>query len=512
MPRPGASPQLMLRPIHQQPASATIPQAQEANGWQQRPGSVATPAHAVRTPQTPPPPFAGGGQQLAGGQSRDPPSCREMSEQLPQPPHRAQQLPHQFQQPSQPHQLYQVLCTAWPPNRRVIAQISHAQPGPSLPQPVPLSPQQQQQVQKEAAGLTCGSGAPSVGVDSDSTTALNLTAEPVEPISGRTSLSSLATAGATAASRVLPLVGGQVADRQAQHEHHERPVSEVVKLEQHLMQRDSQLQAAVLELSSQVASYHRQQTEMMMEMAAAVGTTRPRAPDSPMAGRPKPCGQPPSVRGASNSPPASPRSGQVERIASIASSYPQCSPPHSCKLEEGLGPIFLDMPDLKLQTFAADSLCAEERRRFIEEQEQLRQSLFDVQRDNQALQENYCQLQQEKARLEETLKGTLVRTATVEADNAELREFVGSLVTRIASLEGQLASRSTELTAAPAPARPPAVHLVSPRTGQLEAFAGGTMAAAARAAAPLPQVPAAKGRGRGVTGRVPSDRPLLGLR
>merc|ERR1711920_695315 len=55
------------------------------------------------------------------------------------------------------------------------------------------------------------------------------------------------------------------------------------------------------------------------------------------------------------------------------------------------------------------------------------------------LQRTVWQLQQKNATLEKALQETLVRSASMEADNVELREFVNSLVGRIANLEGQLA-------------------------------------------------------------------------
>jgi len=144
----------------------------------------------------------------------------------------------------------------------------------------------------------------------------------------------------------------------------------------------------------------------------------------------------------------------------------------------------------------------------LAEDRRLAEELSALLQNNARLQESYGQVRQEKAHLEETLKGTLVRTATVEADNAELREFVGSLVTRIASLESQLETRGIDVAGPFSPRQQQQGTLLDAANG------AANIAAAARVAVPKPQlqpqqVQQPRGGGRG--GRSALERPPLAV-
>merc|ERR1719510_2880161 len=150
--------------------------------------------------------------------------------------------------------------------------------------------------------------------------------------------------------------------------------------------------------------------------------------------------------------------------------WSQCasSPPPSCKLQGS--------PALEELARAQEPSAAD--RQDAEEAAELRRTVWQ-------LQQRIANEQRKTANLEDALNATLVRSATMEADNTELREFVGSLVGRIASLESQLQ-----------------VQVRSPRSPRgATPGAGGApanLAATARGAA-LPQQ---RRRGRG-----PQERP-----
>lgn len=116
------------------------------------------------------------------------------------------------------------------------------------------------------------------------------------------------------------------------------------------------------------------------------------------------------------------------------------------------------------------------------------------------------QLQKKNASLEDALHKTLLRSASMEADNAELREFVGSLVGRIASLEGQLSSRSPPATSSTAPACAPPAHTT--HTAHAATAAAHVAAPTSPTSTRTPTAPSASSTR--VNSRDPLARPLGG--
>uniref|UniRef100_A0A7S4QID6 Uncharacterized protein n=1 Tax=Alexandrium monilatum TaxID=311494 RepID=A0A7S4QID6_9DINO len=142
---------------------------------------------------------------------------------------------------------------------------------------------------------------------------------------------------------------------------------------------------------------------------------------------------PRSTGGAPSSPSRPPRS--VERMNSCPWSQSASSPAPSCMLRgrPGSSPFeeSLGIPE-------DDAVPREVGEPNLELVPPLPEEAAELRRTVEQLQQRIASEQQKTASLEDALNATLLRSATMEADNTELREFVGSLVGRIASLESQL--------------------------------------------------------------------------
>lgn len=199
-------------------------------------------------------------------------------------------------------------------------------------------------------------------------------------------------------------------------------------LENNALGNSSQLSVAVQELSSQLANYHQQNQVLMRQLAAQ----QKEPPSSPAPG---------STATLDVYSPSRQARCLVERTPSWSGDSEGVPP--SCRLGEKTvmtldeSTALPEMPSTHdVVRFQSTGNSAGDDARGDEElTAQLRYTI--------------SQLQQRNASLEDALNATLVRSATMEADNAELREFVGSLVERIASLESQLAARSRAASPTP---------------------------------------------------------------
>lgn len=191
----------------------------------------------------------------------------------------------------------------------------------------------------------------------------------------------------------------------------------------------------------------------------------------------EPGGGPSGAFRASSSPAQPSRS--VERLMSGSWSQSVPSPAPSCKLlakpdppsAESVGPPELEdgsaaCPAEASGGAAADGGAAGEQREEPETATELRRTVWQ-------LQQRIANEQQKTASLEDALHATLVRSATMEADNSELREFVGNLVGRIANLENQLqgqvrsprSQRGAMTPTAPGTASTPTLNLAASARG-----------------------------------------------
>lgn len=221
--------------------------------------------------------------------------------------------------------------------------------------------------------------------------------------------------------------------------------------------RESELHVAVMGLTSQLVEFQRQQTQLIEQMtavaaasnaalAAAAGRGLRPGPHENAQARPSLVSTQAAAVGSGTRPELDVDTDTVmlspvpagvhleHRLLSASSPFSPESPHPSWKLA--------DNRVLEFSPGASDDVRHEElrdklienRTELVEQREQLRETLSTLQN-----------LQEQKVQLEETLRGTLVRTANVEANNNDLREFVGSLVNRISSLEGQLSAASPKV-------------------------------------------------------------------
>jgi hypothetical protein len=86
------------------------------------------------------------------------------------------------------------------------------------------------------------------------------------------------------------------------------------------------------------------------------------------------------------------------------------------------------------------------------------------------LQATVWRLQQKNGILEGALRETLVRSATMEEDNASLREFVGSLMARVTNIESKIAQATPNSVS---PARVSGGTPLAPGHPMRERVAGG---------------------------------------
>jgi len=238
--------------------------------------------------------------------------------------------------------------------------------------------------------------------------------------------------------------------------------------------RPEHLEAAIQELASQVAAC--QEDIRASQFGQQGQQQRSQASD------PSPSG---AFRASSS--PARP-SRSVERLISGSWSQSVPSPAPSCKLlakpdppsEESTGPPELEDASVGCSAEAGSATegAAIGQREEPETATELRKTVWQ-------LQQRIANEQQKTASLEDALHATLVRSANMEADNTELREFVGNLVGRISNLESQLqgqvrsprSPRGAMTPTAPGTASTPSLNL----------------AASARGAG-LPQQPKRRGR------------------
>jgi len=239
--------------------------------------------------------------------------------------------------------------------------------------------------------------------------------------------------------------------------------------------RPEHLEAAVQELALQVAAC---QEDIRASQFAQQGQQQRSQASDP--------GGPSGTFRASSSPARPSRS--VERLMSGSWSQSVPSPAPSCKLlakpdppsEESTWPPEHEDASVgcSVEAGSAADGTAIEQREEPEVATELRRTVWQ-------LQQRIANEQQKTAGLEDALHATLVRSANMEADNTELREFVGNLVGRIANLESQLqgqvrsprSARGAMTPTAPGTASTPLLNL----------------AASARGAG-LPQQPKRRGR------------------
>jgi len=267
----------------------------------------------------------------------------------------------------------------------------------------------------------------------------------------------------------LPQITTVLEEQQTQQQALQARLAEA---ERRILKAD-RVEVAVQELTSQIASYH-EDIRLNQQLLQQLQHQHAQALEAP-----------PSLGGNAPGEASSPSrpSRSVERMTSMPWSQSASSPAPSCKLRmrPGSSPLEESAGAIPEQ---ADAAAPEQE---TEEAAGLRRTVWQ-------LQQRIANEQQKTASLEDALNATLVRSATMEADNTELREFVGSLVGRIASLESQLCVQVRS---------PRSQSGVSRQASSGGSASTGNLAATARGAG-LPQQ---RRRGRGAADRMRPGSP-----